>query len=331
MIQRIERPVVDFSLLNGNQRECGVSGFIRAKNEGEYIYAVIESWLDLVDEVVVVFNGCTDNTESEISRAILAFGDRVRAYHYIQKVYPPGSKEHISLPPDSVNSLVNYYNYALSMTTRKYAVKIDGDIIFDSSVSDLIKKYLEDECDDKYFSLYGVNLIDNKGELFLPSNSAFCGMNNDLCIFPVSPKNIFLHSPAFEVMNLSNMTKYGGCFAFYHMKFMKEDMGIGNYLLRDNPDSRYLKISKDFIIGLNFLKLQDVFSRYNIKLREPAELNIVVVNCRNYKIQYINKLSELGANISLYDLISCHFTRLKMKTFQSIRFLLKPIVRFFKK
>ncbi|GAJ65694.1 hypothetical protein HI13_contig00042-0004 [Edwardsiella piscicida] len=56
-----------------------------------------------------------------------------------RKYTPQGSKEHISLPPDSVNSLVNYYNYALSMTTRKYAVKIDGDIIFDPSASFSIK------------------------------------------------------------------------------------------------------------------------------------------------------------------------------------------------
>ncbi|WP_392441346.1 hypothetical protein [Edwardsiella piscicida] len=331
MILKVEQPVVDFSLMDGNQREKGLSGFIRARNEGEYIYAVIESWLDLVDEIVIVFNDCTDNTASEISRAILAFGDRVRAYHYIPKVYPQGSKEHISLPPDSVNSLVNYYNYALSMTTRKYAVKIDGDIIFDPSASFSIKKYLDDECDNKYFSLHAVNLIDNKGGVFLPSNSTFCGMNNDLCIFPVSPKNIFLHSPAFEVMDLSNMKKYGGCFAFYHMKFMKQDMGIGNYLLIDNPNSRYVKISKDFIIGLKFLKLRDVFSRYNIKLREPAELSIVVMSCRDYKVEYINKLSELGITISLYDLISCRFTRIKMKILQPIRFLLKPIVRFIKK
>ncbi|MDM3863687.1 hypothetical protein [Edwardsiella piscicida] len=67
MILKVEQPVVDFSLMDGNQREKGLSGFIRARNEGEYIYAVIESWLDLVDEIVIVFNDCTDNTASEIS------------------------------------------------------------------------------------------------------------------------------------------------------------------------------------------------------------------------------------------------------------------------
>ena len=45
MIYIEHNPIVDFSRMDMNNRNDGLSGFIRAKNEGEYIYQVISSWL----------------------------------------------------------------------------------------------------------------------------------------------------------------------------------------------------------------------------------------------------------------------------------------------
>ena len=120
MFAMIDNPKIEAASFDPSNRTPGLSGFIRARNEGDYIYQVIESWLHLLDEIIVVFNDCTDNTEDELKRAINEFGDRIRVFKYGPKVYPALSKQHFELPENSVNSLVSYCNFALSKTTRKW-------------------------------------------------------------------------------------------------------------------------------------------------------------------------------------------------------------------
>ncbi len=320
MIYIEHNPIVDFSRMDMNNRNDGLSGFIRAKNEGEYIYQVISSWLLLVDELIIVFNDCSDNTEEEIKRAIKDFGiNKIKAYRYMPTVYPQGSKEHIELPPDDIHSLVNYYNYALSKTTMKYAVKIDGDIIYDSSICDKINKYLSKSSIDGYFKLHGINLIDNIGKLYIASNSKFCGMNGDLCIFPVSKTTIFKHRVEFEYLDLTSLKDDGGCYAYYHMKFVKEDMGFGNYLLLDNKNSRYIKITKEFIIGLKFLPIKETLEKYDIDLKTPSSLNIMPKYNRNYIMEYKSKLYDSGMIISYKDIFLCNVIKYKGRIMETIK------------
>lgn len=324
MITIDKNPIVNFSSMKAENRKDGLSGFIRAKNEGDYIYKVIESWLGLVDELVVVFNDCTDNTESEICRVIKDFGnEKVKAYKYVPKVYPQGSEEHIKLPCDDVHSLVNYYNYSLSKTTRKLAVKIDGDIIFDSSCKHEIKSFIDSKSENGFYKLHGVNLIDNNGMLFVPSNSMFCGMNGDLCVFPVSEKTIFKHRAEFEYLDLSNLNDCGGCFSYYHMKFVKSDMGFSNYLLNDNPNSRYVGITKKFIVGLKFNSIVTVLNKYNIKLTHPETLGINAILIRDFKKSYISELSSINVKIDLSEYLIFYFYNIKVKLKQKIKFKVK--------
>ena len=308
MIKIENKPIVDFSKMDPKVRKDGLSGFIRAKNEGEYIYQVIESWLYLVDELVVVFNDCSDDTEDEIEKAINDFGrSKIKAYKYIPKVYPQGSKQHIELPSDNMHSLVNYYNYALSKTTMKYVVKIDGDIIYEPSVTNKIKSYLEKKSDVSYFKLHGVNLIDNFGKFYVPSNSKFCGMNGDLCIFPVNNNTIFRYKPEFESLDLSLLKDSGGCFAYYHMKFAKKDMGFSNYALKENPNSRYVRITKNFIIDIDFLSISEINKTFNTGLSQPNSIGIEIKINRDYISEYIKELNFSKIKITSIDKLKFYF------------------------
>ena len=42
----------------------GLTGFMRAKNEGRFIGVCIDSVIDALDELIVVYNDCTDDTEA---------------------------------------------------------------------------------------------------------------------------------------------------------------------------------------------------------------------------------------------------------------------------
>ena len=55
-----EPKTIDYSTFNN--RKNGVSGFMRIKNEEQFIEKVVLSWIDYVDELIIVYNDCSDKT-----------------------------------------------------------------------------------------------------------------------------------------------------------------------------------------------------------------------------------------------------------------------------
>lgn len=113
----------------------GVSGIMRVKNDAEFIAACIESCIDALDELIVVYNDCTDNSVAEIDNMRKRYPDKIRVYEYPHKVLGVGlTKEEYaiakSLPEDSPALLCNYYNFALSKVRYEYAIKIDADQMY---------------------------------------------------------------------------------------------------------------------------------------------------------------------------------------------------------
>lgn len=49
---------------NRTDRKKGLSGLIRTRNEAKLLGPCIDSCIDALDELIVVYNDCTDNTES---------------------------------------------------------------------------------------------------------------------------------------------------------------------------------------------------------------------------------------------------------------------------
>lgn len=118
-----------------NNLRLGVSGMMRVKNEGQFIEACVESCIDALDELIIVWNDCTDNSAEEIEKMRLRYPDKIKTFEYKYKIYSVNlTKEEYeyakSLPKDSPHLLCNYYNFCLSMVSCQYAVKIDADQIY---------------------------------------------------------------------------------------------------------------------------------------------------------------------------------------------------------
>lgn len=116
----------------------GVSGIMRVKNDAEFIKASIESCIGALDELVVVYNDCTDNSSEVIELMRQKYPDKIRVFEYPYKVLGAGlTKEEYefakTLPDDSPTLLCNYYNFALSKVRCEYAIKIDADQIYFSN------------------------------------------------------------------------------------------------------------------------------------------------------------------------------------------------------
>ena len=113
-------------LLSG-PRKPGISAYLRARNEEQFVRLAILSHLDYYDEIIACYNDCTDNTPQILHDLAEQHPDKIKVYHYLPKVHPAQSEGHAQTPDDSVHGLANYYNYALSKTTFQVAVKLDAD------------------------------------------------------------------------------------------------------------------------------------------------------------------------------------------------------------
>lgn len=116
-------------------KDLGVSGIMRVKNDAEFIEASVESCISALDELIIVFNDCSDNSPEIIENVRQKYPDKIKTYEYEYKVYSTNlTKEEYeyakSLPLDSPHLLCNYYNFALSKVTYQYAMKIDADQIY---------------------------------------------------------------------------------------------------------------------------------------------------------------------------------------------------------
>ena len=115
----------------------GVSGLMRVKNEDEFLSLSIDSCIDALDELIIVYQESSDNTEFEILKKKEQYPQKIKVFKY-----EPEIKSHNltieqfeslkKLPKDSINLLSNYYNYTLSKASYRFALKIDADQIYNS-------------------------------------------------------------------------------------------------------------------------------------------------------------------------------------------------------
>lgn len=124
-------------------RKDGLSGIIRAKNEARFLDDCIDSCIDALDELIVVYNDCTDETPQILEKKRQQYPDKLKVYAYNNHILSHNlSKEEfeyaINLPEDSPRLHSSQCNFALSKVSCKYAVKIDPDQVY---FADEIKKW----------------------------------------------------------------------------------------------------------------------------------------------------------------------------------------------
>ncbi len=222
-------------------RPDGVSAFLRIRNGAAFLEQVIRSHIDLFDEIVAVYNACTDDTPDILARLAGAFGARLRVFHYLPEVYPQGSRGHRSEPGDSPRSVVTFSNLALAKTRFATAVKLDDDhIALADEMAKLTARVRAGAFGpDRMVCFSGFNLdTDPNGRLALPRRELFSG-SGDIGFFPVASGSHFRHDPRFERFRRVGLRRIFGGFVYWHMKYLKPAYGFGNYDLKNNPDSRY--------------------------------------------------------------------------------------------
>lgn len=130
--------------------KIGVSGLMRVKDDEEFIAQSIDSCIEALDELIIVYNGCTDRTPEIIETKAIQYAGKIRYFEYEPIVYANNlTKEEYdfvkSQPIDSPHLLANYYNFGLSKVGYKYVMKIDADqIYFTDQLKEICDAYRSD-------------------------------------------------------------------------------------------------------------------------------------------------------------------------------------------
>ena len=112
-----------------------VAGILRVKNDGMFIEKCVESCIDALDELIIIYNDCTDNSAEEIGKMAAKYSHKIKTYEYPHHIYSMNlTKEEFemarNLPEGHPSLLSTYCNFALSMVTADYALKIDADQVY---------------------------------------------------------------------------------------------------------------------------------------------------------------------------------------------------------
>ena len=246
MNQTIETFRFSSDMLAPASRLPGISAFMRIRNGADFLEASIRSHADMYDEIVAVYNQCTDATADILAKLSRELGPQLRVFHYVPRVHPPGSKGHAQTPGESPRSFVTYSNFALCQTRHQWVVKLDDDhLAIPDAVWKITKAIRAGSVDEQKMHCFsGLNLVRTaEGAWRIPAASPISG-KGDIGYFRATEETHFVHDPRFERFTRGGIER---CFAgwfYWHLKYLKTGGGFANYELDANPDSRYMRRRK---------------------------------------------------------------------------------------
>ena len=248
MITKVKNYQFTPDSLNVGNRIPGLSAFVRVRNGEDFLAEAICSHIDSFDEIIVVLNQCTDRSEQIIRNLMVVYPDKIKAYHYLDRVYPPGHSKYKNLNQNSPNSIGTYYNFALAMTTRTIATKLDDDhIAIPRNLNRIIEeiKRRKYEISNEMLCFSGLNLILNGSEVGIYQANPFGG-NGDHGFFRVTSETYFTHNVKFERFNYKSVKRRFYGITYLHLKYLKKNFGFENYELEQDPNNRYSRHFQKF-------------------------------------------------------------------------------------
>ena len=259
--------------LKAGARRPGIGAFMRIRNGADFLERTILSHIDFFDEIVAVHNQCTDATPDILARLQQAHGAKLRVFHYVDRVFPPGSEGHAAMPPDAPASMVNYSNFALAMTTTRTVTKLDDDHL---AIGDAVGQLVADlrkkgGAGTDMLSFSGINLIARSaGGLAIPKQDPLSG-SGDIGFFDVTDDTMFTHDRRFErVPRPAGRRRFCG-FLYWHLKYLKTGLGFANYELAENKDSRFARRKERLETACEMLSLPDLRRGLQPGFRMQAE------------------------------------------------------------
>jgi glycosyltransferase involved in cell wall biosynthesis len=263
--------------------EPGLSLIIRAKNEELNIEQCIESVIDLVDEIIFVDNGSTDNTY-QLVKDYTSIYSKIKLYSYNIAVSKVGVEHKAALESENKNTLGTFYNWCLSKATFNNVFKWDADFIcIRNNFQNMIDLYNLRLRTDK-FALWctGKTLFENNGLYYYNHSSfynefrVFSYKNNfkwydgEVCEY-TEPYLMQLHMqkyhynyPVFYEIKRTSLDEFANRSSMIDSRDIN-DLNIINSLKNSKTaDQLVVEVTKDWMILAKLISLDNKFIEYNI-------------------------------------------------------------------
>lgn len=113
----------------------GLAGIMRVKNDARFVPACVASCIDALDELVIVYNDCTDATPEVVEHMRLLHPGKIRVFPYPHHVLstrltPEEFDQASHLPEDDPRLFSTLCNFALAQVTYRFAMLIDPDQLY---------------------------------------------------------------------------------------------------------------------------------------------------------------------------------------------------------
>jgi hypothetical protein len=246
------------------RRQPGISAFVRVRNGETFLAESVCSHLPFFDEIVIVYNQCTDRSPEIAAQLQARYPSKVRVFHYEDRVLPLGDPAYTELPMQAPESMANYSNFALACTRFTVATKLDDDHI---AIPDRLAKVVQNlkqrgfRLGQEMLCVSGFNLFKDAAGLGVLSAAPLVG-NGDHGYFEVSERTHFRNSARHEVFTHRHLQRHYVDLTYLHGKYLKPEFGFGNYDLNRLPDSRFARKRTQFERDQRVAPLSTVLERY---------------------------------------------------------------------
>lgn len=237
-----------------------ISGVARLKNGDDYLEKVIESYINYLDEIILVDNQSNDNTWKICTELQAKYPDKIKVFSYEYDVIGAISKT--SPPTNSIHSLAYYYNWSFAKSQYEYVMKIDDDNLMIPEKMAQIRKSVLSWKRKRYNIFHGINVIKAGNQIAVSWDIIYAGFYGDHWIYPVSPQTYYLQSERCEVFKNPYLYKRFGL-SYFHLKFIKKNMWCSNYWDENKTYDitkwfrKYLKLSQFITSGKNIRYLKN--------------------------------------------------------------------------
>lgn len=247
-------------------RRPGICGFMRVRNGEDFLAEAVCSHLPFYDEIVIAYNQCEDNTEAIVARLAERFPDKVRAFHYVDRVLPLGHPDYEGMPYDDVSSMANYYNLSLAKTRYTVVTKLDDDhIALPRALGPLLDRIRQAGCrlGNTMWCFSGLNLVRTAQGIGIFAADPYSG-GGDIGYFEVSERTYFENSVKHEVFRKRHLKRWYGGLTYLHGKYLKKGEGFINYELDLLPNSRFARKKARFERQRQGIDLSTFMSRQSL-------------------------------------------------------------------
>ncbi len=212
-------------------RPFGISAYMRIKNEEQFVRLAIESHLPFYDEIIAVYNNCTDDTEAILLDLQQQHPNKIKVFYYLPKVHPLGSPEFAAMTdPDDVHGFASQSNFAISKCSYSIAVKLDADhLALPHKLAPAIARIRAEFAAgaDKIFLFSGLNVMRNeRGELGMKATPEPFSGNGDIYYHRINQNSFFVNHEKYEHFNQKYRygvpAEYIGVL-YIHLKNLKKD------------------------------------------------------------------------------------------------------------